>query len=173
MDPNLLSAVLGFKSKRNRLLGRLFSKSYRYITSLAGDFLKKEGYDNFRVAHVVILMHIDLEEGLMINTLAQQIGISKQAISKIIKELQVEGYVYSEKHPTDARASLVRLSEKGAHFVLAWQRCTDHIDDLFKDVIGSKRLEQLKDILEELTEHYNMNVCKVDNDPLFLQEYNT
>ncbi|MDJ1480534.1 MarR family transcriptional regulator [Cytophagaceae bacterium YF14B1] len=169
MDPNLISSILEFKSKRNRILGRLLNKSYRYITALASEFLKKEGYDNFKVAHVIILIHIDVEEGLMINTIAQQIGVTKQAISKIIKELLEEGYVYAEKHPTDARASLIRLSEKGAHFMLAWQRCTDHIDNIFKDIVGSKRLEQLKDILGEITEHYEGNMCRIDNDQLFLQ----
>jgi DNA-binding MarR family transcriptional regulator len=150
-------------------MGRLLKKSYRFMEYLAADFLKKEGYDNFRVAHLIILMNIDAEEGIMINSLSIRCGVTKQAISKIIKELQEEGYVSTEKHPTDARAMLAKITDKGAQFMLVWKRCTEHIDEQFKDIIGSKRLELLKDILEEVVEHFETNVSKIDIDESMLK----
>ncbi len=171
MDQSLIQAVEEFKSTKKRILGRLLKRSYAYITALSAEFLKQEGYDNFRVAHVVILLHVDKDKGLMINDLAQQVGITKQAISKVIKELAEEGYVVAEKHPTDARASLTRLTDKGARFLLAWQRCTEYVDETFKDIIGSKRLEQLKDILEEIADHYEVNGCATDTDMMLLKKF--
>ncbi len=164
MDPRLIEELNEFRGRRNRLMGKLLRKSYRFLESLAGEKLHEEGYDNFRIAHLIILMNIDAAQGTIINSLSQRCGITKQAISKIIKELQEQDYVSTEKHPADARATLVRVTENGVHFMLAWQRVTQHIDTQFRDIIGTKRLEQLKDILEEIVEHYETNVAKTDID---------
>lgn len=169
MNAQVIETLVKFREKRNRLMGRLLKKTYRFLEHLATDFLKKEGYDNFRVAHLIILMNIDAEEGIMINSLSARCGVTKQAISKIIKELQQEGYVSTEKHPTDARAMLAKITDKGAQFMLDWKRCTEYIDEQFRDVIGLKRLELLKDILEEVVEHFETNVSKIDIDESMLK----
>jgi DNA-binding MarR family transcriptional regulator len=45
--------------------------------------------------------------------LAQRLGITKQAMSQFIRELQTRGYVEQVPDPSDTRAKLVRLTKRG------------------------------------------------------------
>jgi len=153
MNEEILKEIAVFKTKKERLLGRLLSKTYRYLSDIASEYVQSIGYTNFRIGHIIALVHIDLE-GTNINNLSQRACVTKQAMSKLIKELQTEGYVNVEKDQTDARALIVRHSEKGLQALLDWQKCMEHVNQKFTEIIGAEKLEQLKDILFELVNHY-------------------
>jgi DNA-binding MarR family transcriptional regulator len=156
MDSEKIVEITRFKENKSRLLGRLLNKSYRYMSEVATDFLKEKGYTDFRVGHIVALVHIEFE-GDTVNTLALRAGITKQGMSKIVKELADGGYVISEKHPSDARAVMVKLTDRGYEALTHWKACTEHIDRKFTEILGSERLEQVKDILEVLVNYYENN----------------
>ncbi len=153
MNDEILKEIAIFKTKKERLLGRLLSKSYRYLSDIASEYVQSRGYTNFRIGHIIALVHIDLE-GTNINNLSQRACVTKQAMSKLIKELQTEGYVNVEKDQTDARALIVRHSEKGLQALLDWKKCMEHVNHKFTEIIGDEKLIQLKDILFELVSHY-------------------
>jgi DNA-binding MarR family transcriptional regulator len=159
MDAELKQKVLDFKANRNRILGRLFKRSYQFVADIAGEYLRNKGYSGFRVGHLVLLIHIDLE-GTTVNTLAQRAGITKQAMSKLVQELQENGFVETTKHPSDARSIMVTMTDKGANFILDWKGCSQIIDDKMKAVLGEEKLEKMKDILEELVDYYESNSGK-------------
>jgi DNA-binding MarR family transcriptional regulator len=153
MESDKIVEIKAFKDGKNRLLGRLLNKSYRYLSEVASDFLKEKGFTDFRVGHIVALVHIEFE-GDTVNTLALRAGITKQGMSKIVQELVDGGYVKSEKHPTDARSVIIKLTEKGYEALTHWKACTEHIDRKFTEILGLERLEQVKDILEVLVNYY-------------------
>lgn len=153
MEPKILNEIQAFKEAKNRLLGRLLNKSYRYMSEVATDFLKEKGYTDFRVGHIVALVHIEFE-GDTVNTLALRAGITKQGMSKIVQELVDGGYVISEKHPSDARSVIIKLTDRGYEALIHWKECTEQIDKKFTEILGSERLEQVKDILGVLVDYY-------------------
>ncbi len=153
MDSDKLIEIKAFKESKSRLLGRLLNKSYRYMSEVATDFLKEKGYTDFRVGHIVALVHIEFE-GDTVNTLALRAGITKQGMSKIVQELVDGGYVNSQKHPSDARSVIVKLTDRGYNALTHWKECTEHIDRKFIEILGSERLEQVKDILGILVDYY-------------------
>jgi DNA-binding MarR family transcriptional regulator len=153
MKDELLEEIVAFKANKERLLGRLLNRSYRYMSDLAGDYLKGIGYENFRVGHIVALVHIELN-GTSINKLAIAAGMTKQGMSKLIKELQTEGFVKVEKDQTDARALIVKHTEKGFQAMLDWKSCTQYINQKFTEVLGEDKLELFKDIMVELVYDY-------------------
>lgn len=159
MKEEKIAEIRRFKDGKNRLLGRLLKRSYYYFSEVAAEFLKGKGFANFRVGHIVGLVHIDLE-GTTVNNMALMAGITKQGMSKVVKELSDYGYVFTEKHPSDARSIIVKLTDKGMEALMEWKLCTEHIDQKFTDLLGSERLEQLKDILSILVEHYD---CSSEN----------
>jgi DNA-binding MarR family transcriptional regulator len=157
MESDKIVEIKKFRENKNRLLGRLLKRSFRFMSEVASEFLKGKEYTDFRVGHIMALVHIDIE-GVTVNTLALRAGITKQGMSKVIKELTDGGYVYVEKHPTDARSVMVKLTENGYDALLEWKRCAEHIDNQFAEVLGKERLEQLKDILGDLVDYYETNV---------------
>ncbi|WP_435353270.1 MarR family winged helix-turn-helix transcriptional regulator [Emticicia sp. SJ17W-69] len=153
MNDELLQEVSAFKANKERLLGRLLNRTYRYMSDLAGDYLKGVGYENFRVGHIVALVHIG-SEGTNINKLAAGAGMTKQGMSKLIKELQIEGFVDVVKDQTDARALIVKLTEKGFQAMIDWKKCTQHINQKFAEILGEDKLDLFKDIMVELVNDY-------------------
>jgi DNA-binding MarR family transcriptional regulator len=165
MKSDKFADIIAFKANKSRLLGRLLNKSYRFMSEVATDFLKEKGYTDVRVGHIVALVHIEFE-GDTVNTLAQRAGITKQAMSKIVQELVEGEYVISEKHPTDARSVIVKLTDKGYEALTHWKACTEHIDKKFTEILGSDRLSEVKDILGTLVDYYEKNVIPQENDVL-------
>lgn len=165
MNEELLAEVAKMKANKARLMGKLLNRTYRYMSDLAGDYLKGIGYDNFRVGHIVALVHIEVE-GTSINTLAAAAGMTKQGMSKLIKELQEEGFVIGEKDPTDARALIVKYTEKGLQAMIDWRNCTNYINQKFGEVLGENKLETLKDLLGELVHEYENNYLSSSKNPL-------
>ncbi len=157
MESDKIIEIRAFKENKSRLLGRLLNKSYRYMSEVATDFLREKGYTDFRVGHIVALVHIEFE-GDTVNTLALRAGITKQGMSKIVKELVEGEYVISEKHPSDARSVVVKLTDRGYEALTHWKACTEHIDKKFTEILGSERLEQVKDILGVLVDYYENHV---------------
>ncbi|WP_337043417.1 MarR family winged helix-turn-helix transcriptional regulator [Emticicia sp. 17c] len=153
MNEDILSEVAVFKATKGRLFGKLLSKTYRFMSEIASEYLEGIGYKNFRIGHAVALLHIDLE-GTNINNLSSRACVTKQAMSKLIKELQTEGYVTVEKDHTDARALIVRHSPKGIQALVDWKRCMEYVNEKFKEILGTNKLEMLRDILYELVDHY-------------------
>ncbi|RYU93157.1 MarR family winged helix-turn-helix transcriptional regulator [Emticicia agri] len=153
MNEDILKEVAIFKAIKGRLFGKLLGKSYRFMSEIASEYLQGIGYKNFRIGHAVALLHIDLE-GTNINNLSNKVCVTKQAMSKLIKELQAEGYVTVEKDQTDARALIVRHSEKGIKALIDWKRAMEYVNEKFKEILGADKLEMLRGILYELVDHY-------------------
>ncbi|AFK03641.1 regulatory protein MarR [Emticicia oligotrophica DSM 17448] len=158
MNEELYAEVAALKANKTRLLGKLLNRTYRYMSDLASDYLKGTDFTGFRVGHIVALVQIDLS-GTNINSLAAAAGMTKQGMSKIVKELQEDGYVNVEKDPTDARALVVKYTEKGLHAMLEWRNCTNFINQKFGETLGKEKLETLKDLLGELVQEYENNYC--------------
>ena len=153
MNEDILKEVAFFKATKGKLFGKLLSKSYRFMSEIASEYLQGIGYKNFRIGHAVALLHIDID-GSNINSLSNKACVTKQAMSKLIKELQTEGYVTVEKDHIDARALIVRHSPKGIQAMVDWKRCMEYVNEKFKDILGTDKLETLREILFELVNHY-------------------
>jgi len=60
MNEDKLSEIKKFKENKNRLLGRLLKRSYYYFSEVAAEFLRGKGFVDFRVGHIIGLVHIEL-----------------------------------------------------------------------------------------------------------------
>lgn len=65
-----------------------------------------------RRSHTALFPHIDLE-GTRVSDLADRVGVSKQAVSQLLDDLEAAGVVARTKDPGDARAKRVVFTERG------------------------------------------------------------
>src|SRR4051794_39516771 len=70
------------------------------------------GFDDIRPAHGFAFVRL-APNGATVGELAEHLGFTKQAASQLVEELVRKGYVQRLPHPTDARARLVVLTERG------------------------------------------------------------
>ncbi|MZD10000.1 MarR family transcriptional regulator [Streptomyces sp. SID5785] len=70
------------------------------------------GFDGVRPAHGFAFVRISAGDAT-VTDVATHLGVTKQAASQLVDELERKGYVERRPHPGDARARLVVLTESG------------------------------------------------------------
>jgi DNA-binding MarR family transcriptional regulator len=82
-------------------------------------------------------------------TLAQRAGITKQAISQLVRELEVRGYVEQVPDSTDTRAKIVRLTKRGVALHAASAEVRLELQSVAIAKLGKSRVSRLRrDLLE-------------------------
>lgn len=82
--------------------------------------------------------------------LAARVGSSKQACSKVIKELEKLEFIEGRQNPEDGRSRLLSLSQKGMQLLKDGNRATVEVHQELVDSIGSERMDLMIALLEKV-----------------------
>ena len=108
------------------------------------------GHPAIRQPHLPVFEYIDRERGSRITYLAGHANVSVQAMGELVDYLQRHGYVERLPDPSDGRARLVRLTERGHQlYALAVTLVTD-LEETWAGYLGERKMAQLKRLLAEL-----------------------
>ncbi len=134
---------------RDLHLGRMLLKLERKFTRQVLDKLAQDGLDDITLRHFVVIPYID-EGGIRAVEIARQVGISKQAVSKLVDELLQKGYVSLKADPDDGRASLVYMNAKGNDFLRRAIEHTKQVESSWQEVVGEKEFKVMKQAMKSL-----------------------
>jgi len=134
---------------RDLHLGRMLLKLERKFTRQVLAKLAQDGLDDITLRHFVVIPFID-EKGIRAVEIARQVGISKQAVSKLVDELLQKGYVSLKADPNDGRASLVYMSAKGNEFLSRAIEHTKHVEASWQEAVGKKEFKVMKQAMSTL-----------------------
>ena len=84
--------------------------------------LREEGFSDLREGHGCVFGFIDLEHGSRLTDLAENAGLTKQAVGEAVAELERLGYVERVPDPNDGRAKIIRLTTRGLDGCLTGRR---------------------------------------------------
>ena len=90
---------------------------------------------------------IDHEGGLRQKAIAEEIGVGPSSMSELIDKLENDGYVERRTDPSDKRATLVALTEKGK--ARAWE-IEDGRNERLGAMFGGLTDEEKKELLRLL-----------------------
>lgn len=138
-------------SKLLYLLKRLSDEWY--CTELCHANLK--GFNN---SYIPMFMSIGTN-GISNSKLASNLSITKQAASKVIKELEDLNLVRSEKCSTDGRSMMLYLTDEGIGFYEHISRQMAALEKEYKKVVGAKNYENAINVMLKLVE-YHQNLEK-------------
>src|SRR4030095_12688377 len=102
-----------FEQIRDANPAQLLLKAARLWNEQAIGRVQAAGATEFRAAHTRLLPHIS-PEGIRLTDLAERVGITKQAIGKLVDDLEAQGVGVREPDPDDGRALRVRYTDRGA-----------------------------------------------------------
>ena len=88
--------------------------------------------------------------GVRPTTLAQRAGITKQAISQLVRELEARGYVEQVPDSTDTRAKIARLTKRGVALHTACAEVRHELQFVAIAKLGKSRVSRLRRDLMEL-----------------------
>jgi DNA-binding MarR family transcriptional regulator len=137
-------------------LARLVRTVERHITNQISRELQLHGYHSVSARHLQVFEHLDTE-GVSIIQLAQRAGISKQAMSKMVKEVACEGFVNVVTDDRDNRVQLVNVTEKGAGLIVDIRRETVRRCDelLTQKIVTREELDQANITFSKLLNHFD------------------
>jgi DNA-binding MarR family transcriptional regulator len=129
--------------KRQSTLQVLFKVARLLDESALERLAARSGGLKLRRSHTSLLPHIALE-GTRITDLAEKLGITKQAVSQLIDELESFGVVTRVPDPEDARARRVIFTERGRAGLFEGLAVLFELEQELATWIGDARMKQLR-----------------------------
>ncbi len=83
--------------------------------------------------------------------MAERAGITQQAMGKLVKEMEEEGYVARRIDESDKRARLIELTELGRRLVADNAEIVEEILEEYRKAIGAEGIDNLNSILQHST----------------------
>ncbi|HWD82005.1 MAG TPA: MarR family transcriptional regulator, partial [Kribbella sp.] len=108
--------------------------------------LADDGFADSRFADGVVFQHL-VAGPVTISTLAERLGVTQQAASKSIADLDRRGYVARRPDPADARARQVVLTERGQAVIAAAREHRAALDAELREELGDARVERARRLL--------------------------
>ncbi|MDQ4115913.1 MAG: MarR family transcriptional regulator [Actinomycetota bacterium] len=131
-------------------IGLLLYIPYRALENRVFQALADAGYD-VTPAQARIFQRIG-PDGSRLTELAEAAQVTKQTAGFLVDQLERAGYVERTRDPSDARARLVRVAERGAATVPISAKIIAEIEAEWAEHIGTRRMAQLRDALTRLRE---------------------
>jgi DNA-binding MarR family transcriptional regulator len=113
--------------------------------------LAAAGYDNLRPVHRPILRDL-LTAGLRPTDLAVRLGLSKQAVNDLLRELEGMGYITLVPDPDDGRAKRTAATERGWQLGLEASRIATRVGERWAKQVGAERYAVFEEVLREIVE---------------------
>lgn len=135
--------------QRNQHLGRQLLKLERHFTGQALALMQQKGIEDINLGHFSVLPFVD-DQGVRATAIAQQSGISKQAVGKTLDDLKAKGYLLAIADPQDKRASLIRLSDQGVAMMKLALQTTKEVEGQWCDLIGDGDFSVFKSVCGDL-----------------------
>ena len=149
MNSSLDEQVSLHLAQRKRGLIRLLGLIKKDLDCRIVEKLQQRGYNNFKLGDLVVIINIQ-PEGIINNELAKKARITKQAMSKVVKYLESEGYIHTTRHASDNRAILISLTDNGKRLLIAAFETFEEIQAEYTAVVGDEDTEALKKVLGRL-----------------------
>lgn len=134
-------------TEQNRTLGALLRLTYEAMQREVYGALAARGFPDIRPAHSAVFRHIG-PNGTRLTALAERAGMTKQSMAYLVDDLQAAGHLRSVPDPSDGRARIVRLTERGQAVLAALLALSVEAEARVAERIGERRAGRLRRALE-------------------------
>ena len=136
----------------NESWGKLLAVSKRQFDEWATRRLAGEGYADFKMVYMPVLMNIQ-PEGTNNNDLAYHAKVTKQAMSKVAKELLKMGYIRAKTSKEDKRSTIFSLTERGKELVVHARLAVKDLMDTYRKDIGKEDFDTTIKTMQRIIEY--------------------
>lgn len=151
---NLDKELKALTETQSKSWGKIVKMLSRSFEEWANNRLIERGYKNFKMGYMPFLMNIG-PEGATNNELATRAKVSKQAMSKVVKELEDLNFIKVVANKVDRRSVSIFLTDKGKKFVIEVRTCVDDLSNEYKKLVGNERFQTTVEVLSEIINYHN------------------
>lgn len=113
--------------------------------------LALRGYVDFPFASASLLWLMD-EGGTRSTVLAQRAGVTKQAMSQLVRLMEHQGYLEQVPDPSDTRAKVVRMTPGGEAVKSACVEVRDELNRQIAKLVGREQARSMEAQLEAMSQ---------------------
>jgi len=124
---------------------------YRYMEDRIFRAIRAAGFDDWTLAQVRVFQRL-APHGSRLTDLADQAQMSKQSAGVLVDQLERLGYVHRVPDPTDGRARLIVVEERGRRAAEVAMATSAEILAEWKAFLGTRNFTLLYQILDQLRE---------------------
>jgi DNA-binding MarR family transcriptional regulator len=111
--------------------------------------LHEQGFDDLIPAHLIVLRWPG-PDGLRPVEVAEQTGMSKQALNYLLGQLEEAGYLERVDDPDDRRSKRIRMTKRGWAAGKVMRAAVGEVEQEFVDAHGKAELANLLELLTHL-----------------------
>lgn len=113
--------------------------------------LHGRGHGAVQRGHIAVLGNTDTE-GTRPVELARRLGVTRQAASQLVQEIERRGFLERTADPHDGRAVLVRHTPAGRALLLDALRLMHEIETGYADLVGTRTMDQMRRALRRIAD---------------------
>jgi DNA-binding MarR family transcriptional regulator len=132
-------------------LGLLMFVGYRSMESRVLEALHESGFEDMSAAQARVFERIGAQ-GTRLTDLAEQAQVTKQTAGSLVDQLEQAGYVERRPDPSDARARLICIAERGLAAVQVAAGVVAQVEEEWTQHLGERDTRHLRRILTRLRE---------------------
>jgi DNA-binding MarR family transcriptional regulator len=133
-------------------IGALLRLAWQAVRDRIYEGVLAAGYTDLSRAHVLLFRWPTID-GLRPSELAARNQLSRQSINDLLSDLEKRGYLERTPDPTDGRARIVRLTERGWDLTQVISDMSFASEREWAQVIGEVRYDEFRSTLFELVAH--------------------
>lgn len=133
------------------LIGALLRMPWEAVQQHMLDRLRERGFEDFDRAYFTVFRYPG-PQGARPTDVAARLGISKQALNYLLRELERLGYLERERHPDDLRSKRIALTRRGIDAVGVIRDAVAEMEAAWERQLGPERFALLRTLLLELQE---------------------
>jgi len=137
---------------REQTLYRLLLRARRAENDEMVPRIRARGYPDLQTSYPGLLANLDTT-GTSLTALAAKAGVTRQAASQHIAEIEARGYVERRPDPADGRAVIVVRTERGQRLLLTALDVVAQLEGEYEQLVGERRLSSMKRTLADLLDH--------------------
>ena len=131
------------------MLGALLRVPWDALRRRIQEQLAAQGHPLIGVRHLWVFQYPG-PDGERPSVLAERARISRQAMNKLVNEMEAAGYLKRGPDPVDGRAKLVYLTPGGRQVIRDIRLIIASIEEEWERALGTRRYQQMRSALAEL-----------------------
>ena len=140
------------RSEDHALFSQLLRTPYQAFLARLYERLAAAGYADTAPSWGHNIFFYLREGGLRLTELAERSRTTKQAMLYTVNQLEAAGYVERVPDPTDGRAKIVRLTERGLELRRVADGIIAGIEEECARRLGERKMRQFEDLMKEVSD---------------------
>jgi DNA-binding MarR family transcriptional regulator len=143
-----------FRARREQILLRQVVRLFRLMNDETVARMQARGVAGMQPSYPRLLGNLDTN-GTRLNALSRRMGVTRQAVAQLAKEIEAAGFVERRPDPDDGRGVIVAFTGKGRATLAIAVEVMGEIEQEYAGVIGVAGLDDVKSRLKAILDRFD------------------